>query len=162
MDGAHLHLVLTHVPVLGLVFGTLLLAAGWYRKSRPVQQAALTAIVLAALAAGAAYWTGEGAEEAVEHLARIQDAAIETHEEAGMLGLLAAGVAGAMALITLVAGRSGRQLARSLIGLNLVIALSASGILTWVANLGGRIGHPEILNGRMASGEAAEEHDRNR
>ena len=157
MNGAHLHLVLTHVPVLGTGFGTLLLAVGWYRRSRPLQQAALATLAFSAVAAGAAYWTGEGAEEAVEHLAGIQDAVVEAHEEAGLLGMIVAGVAGAAALLTLVSGRRGRQMSRILVGLNLVIALAASGVLTWVANLGGRIGHPEILNGQTASVEAGEE-----
>ena len=67
MNGAHLHLVLTHLPVLGIAFATILLALGWYRKSRALQQAALSALVIGAIAAGAAYWTGEGAEEAVEN-----------------------------------------------------------------------------------------------
>src|ERR1041384_6680410 len=62
MNGAHLHLIVTHLPVLGTGFGTLLLGLGLIRRSRVIQQLALSVLVLAGVTAGAAYLTGEGAE----------------------------------------------------------------------------------------------------
>jgi hypothetical protein len=150
MNGAHLHLILTHIPVLGVVFGSALLAIGLFRNNRIVQQTALAVLVLSGLAAGAAFLTGEAAEEAIEGQIGAGKPFLESHEEAGLVGLVMAGLAGAMALLVLVRGRKGRPLSRGLAALNLVIALAASGTLAWVANLGGQIGHPEIRNGQMA------------
>ena len=149
MNGAHLHLILTHVPVLGVGFGTILLALGLFRKNRVMQQTALGVLVLAGLAAGAAYWTGEGAEEASESQLGAGKTYLELHEEAGLFGLAAAGLAGLLALIVLARGRNARPLSRALVALNLVFALLASGTLAWVANLGGQIGHPEIRSGQI-------------
>jgi hypothetical protein len=160
MNGAHLHLIVTHLPVLGFGFGALLLAFGLIRKNRVVQQTALGVLVLAGLAAGAAYWTGEGAEEAIESQLGAGKPFIELHEEAGLIGLGLAGLAGSMALIVLATGRKGRELSRGLAALNLVFALIAGGTLAWVANLGGQIAHPEIRNGQRASpGELEEAED---
>ena len=162
MNGAHLHLIVTHLPVLGVGFGTLLLALGLFRKNRVMQQTALGVLVLAGLAAGAAYLTGEGAEEVIENRLGAGKAFLELHEEAGLFGLAAAGLAGLLALIVLATGRKGRQLSRGLAVLNLVFALVASGTLAWVANLGGQIGHPEIRSGQSTPlGEREEtEHSR--
>ena len=152
--------MVTHIPVLGVAFGTFLLAVGLIRGNRSVQQAGLVVLVLAGLAAGVAYLTGEGAEEAVEGALSGGKPYLEPHEEAAMLGLVAAGLAGAVALVALLSGRKGRNFAKGLLLLNLLVALTASGMLTWVANLGGRIGHPEIRSGQTASlQEDAERHD---
>ena len=163
MNGAHLHLIVTHLPVLGVGFGTLLLALGSWRKNRVLQQTALSVLVLAGLAAGAAYLTGEGAEEAIERTMTGIDPYLERHEEAGLFGLVAAGIAGAMALVTLMSGRKGRALSKTLVVLELAFALVASGTLAWVANLGGQIGHPEIRSGQRGSleggGERGEPHE---
>lgn len=150
MNGAHLHLILTHLPVLGIAFGALLLGLGLVRQDRGIQQAALGALVLSGLAAGLAYLTGEGAEEAIERTVGAGKPYLERHEEAGMVGLVAAGVVGVLALIALVGGRQNRPLSRGLLIVNLGLALAASGALAWVANLGGQIGHPEIRSGQVA------------
>ena len=77
-----------------------------------------------------------------------------------MVGLVAAGLAGAMALVVLASSRKGRALSRALVVLNLVFGLAASGALAWVANLGGQIGHPEIRSSQIpplaGSGEREE------
>jgi hypothetical protein len=150
MNGAHLHLMLTHLPVMGVAFGALLLGFGLFRDDRVIQQTALSVLVLAGVAAGLAYLTGEGAEEAIEGTIGAGKPYLDRHEEAGKFGLVAGGIVGAMALFALVGGREGRPLSRGLIVLNFVFALIASGTLAWVANLGGQIGHPEIRSGQIA------------
>ena len=160
MNGAHLHLIVTHLPVLGVAFGALLLGAGMLYKNRTTQQVALSVLVLAGFAAGAAYLTGEGAEEAIERTLGAGKPFLERHEETAVFGLVAAGIAGALALMVLASGRKGRPLSRGLLALNLVCALVATGTLAWVANLGGQIGHPEIRSGAPSGGE--DEHEESR
>ena len=162
MNGAHLHLIVTHLPVLGVAFGALLLGFGLLRKNRVIQQVALGVLVLAGMAAGVAYLTGEGAEETIEGTLGTGKAFLERHETAGVFGLVAAGIAGAMALLALFGGRRERSLSRGLLVLNLVVALAASGILAWVANLGGQIGHSEIRSGPSAPIEAEAERGESR
>ena len=51
MDGAHLHLILNHIPVFGLLVGFLLLVWGMIRGYDEVQKAALVTLFLTAATA---------------------------------------------------------------------------------------------------------------
>ena len=68
MDWTHFHLMMNHVPVLGSIFGFVLLAWGMLRGSTEIKKVALTILVLTALFAIPVYLTGEPAEETVEAL----------------------------------------------------------------------------------------------
>lgn len=148
MDTAHLHLVLNHLPVLGTLFGALGLAYGLWRKSRDVVAFSLGLFVLSGLAAGAAYLTGEGAEEVVERAAGASEVLLERHEDASFYALIAAGVLGVFALGTLALFR--QTVPRAVVALLLVLALGAGGLMAWTANLGGQIRRPELRSGPVA------------
>ena len=98
MNWAYVHLILNHVPVLGTLFGLLLLAWGILRRNDSLQRAALLTFTLVALVAIPAYLTGKPAEEAVEHLTGTAGSAIEPHEDAALVSFLAMEVLGALAL----------------------------------------------------------------
>ena len=157
MNGAHLHLIVSHLPVLGVAFAAVLLGTGLWRKNRTLQLTAFSLLALGGVAAAIAFLTGEGAEEAVERTLAAESF-VEPHEEAALAGLIAAAVTGLAALWALFSGRKGRSLPRAVAVLNLLLALTTSGILAWVANLGGQIGHPEIRNGQMAGNGEEHEH----
>lgn len=146
MSTVHLHLLLTHVPVLGIVFGTVLLAYGLWRKQEVIQRVSLGIFVLSGLATVVVYLTGEGAEDAVESLAGISHAVIEPHEEAAVFALVAALVLAGVSLVGLALARYRDHLARWSVILALVLGVVTSGLMGWTANLGGQINHPEIRN----------------
>lgn len=142
-NAAHLHLVLNHVPLLGLLFGFLMLLAALWRRSEELTQVSLGIFVLTALATIPVYLAGEGAEEIVEKLPHVAESLIEQHEEAGLISLISIGVLGMIALAgLLLTYRSTPPL--WLITVMLVGAIVAGGITVWTANLGGKISHPEI------------------
>lgn len=154
MSGLHLHLALAHLPVVGVLLGTLLLLIGVARQSRGVQQTGLAVLVVSGLAAAGTYLTGDGAEEMVEN--RLGgESLVEPHEEAAIIALALAGITALIAILSLIAGRTGRPLPRMLVTLALVFGLASSGTFAWVANLGGQIGHPEIRSGAV-QGQAGE------
>ena len=155
MSNAHWHLILNHLPVLGVPFGALLLGIGLLRGTMALQRAGLIVLVLAGVAAGVAYLTGEPAEHALETLGAAgsrPESLIEAHEEAALAALIAAGVlalGAAAALLALGAAGALWRLVRGTVGRGwiaglLTLALVASLALGWVATLGGRISHPEI------------------
>ena len=41
MNWAHMHLLINHIPVLGMVFGTLLLAYGLVKKNEEIKRVSL-------------------------------------------------------------------------------------------------------------------------
>jgi uncharacterized membrane protein len=144
MSGAHLHLMLNHIPLLGLVFGAALLAYGLWRGAEDVQTASLGLLAVAGLSAIAVYLTGEPAEEIVEGVAGASHDAMEAHEAWGWYALWAGVATGGAALGTLLVGWIRERLGRGAVVLTLVLALLASGLIGYTANLGGKVSHPEL------------------
>ena len=158
MTAAHFHLALNHIPVLGTLFGAVLLAYGLWRNQEAVQTVSLGLLVVAGAVAIAVYWTGEPAEEIVEGMAGVSHDAIEAHEEWGWYALLASLVTGVAALVSLGIGRARRQLVRRTVQVVLVLSLITTGMMAYTANLGGKIHHPE-LRGQTTAVESGAEHD---
>ena len=135
MSLVHLHLALTHVPVVGLVVVLGLLLWALVRRSSEVARAGLAALVLIACATGLVFLTGEPAEEAVEELAGITEASIDRHKE-----LAQAALAVTMGLGVLSLAAFGRFLRRDVprwaIATLFVLTLGASGLMAVTANLG--------------------------
>lgn len=148
MSGAHLHLILNHVPVLGAVFGLLLLSYGLLRRSDGVVRASLWTLAVVGIAGLAAYWTGEPAEEVVENLPGISEAILERHEEAAFLATIGGGIVGLIALAGLAVHRS-RPVAGAYAAAMLVLTAGLFGAMAWTANLGGQIHHSEIRGGSV-------------
>lgn len=154
IPAAHWHLILNHVPVVGSLFALGLLAWGCRRRSDDLKRAALGAVVLVALAAVPAYLTGEPAWEDIMGLpASEQDAQIEAHQRAAQFAFGSSTFTGIVALITLMRGRQGRALSSPLTAAALVLLLATTGLMAYVANLGGMIRHKEI---RPGAGEVSE------
>ena len=161
MSGAHLHLILNHVPVLGAVFGLLLLAYGLLRRSDPVVRASLWTLAVVGIAGLAAYLTGEPAEEIVEDLPGISEAILERHEEVALLATIGGGIVGLVALAGLAFHRS-RPVASGFSAVMLLLTLGLFGGMAWTANLGGQIHHAEIRGGAsqaMRDAGAADDED---
>lgn len=144
MNGAHLHLLLTHIPVIGIIIGVVLLAYGLWRNQEAVQRVSLGLLVVGGIATIAVYLTGESAEELVEGVAGVSHDLIEAHESTATIALIAGIATGASALWALLWALFRERLARWTVLLTLVLGLATSGILAWTANQGGKINHPEI------------------
>jgi len=149
MSITHLHLILNHVPVVGIFIGVLLLAYARLRRSDELQRVGLGFFVLLGLVTVAVFFTGEPAEEAVEHLPGFSKAITEQHEEAALAATVALSCIGALALAALVRFRR-KALPAWLGSASLVIAVVASVPIANAANLGGQIRHTEIRGGAAA------------
>ncbi len=150
MNGAQIHLLLNHLPVLGVPFGLFLGAFGLIRREDVLAKAGLVVLVLAALSAYATAWSGEGAEHTVERLvAGINDHTIHEHEEWADRSAWASYAVGLLALAAV--GLSwGKPLRRGLAIAAIALALVPAGLLAYAAHLGGEIRHTE-LSGQAVS-----------
>ena len=160
MSIVHLHLILNHVPVIGMVFALLILGVAAWRRNDGMGRLGLVVMVGLAVVTVAVFLTGEPAEEAVERIATVSEAVIHPHEEAAEAALIVTGIAGAMALVALGAYRR-RALPRWVTGAAFTAALVATTMLGWTAYLGGPIRHTEIGGTAAASsGEEGDDHKR--
>ena len=155
MSGAHIHLLLNHIPVIGILVGFVVFALGVWRRNDSWTRLALGLFAAVALVAVATMLTGESAEEAVENLPGVSESLIEPHEEAAKLAAIGAYVLGAISLAALVWVRR-RPLPRVLTVTVLPVALLVTGLMAYTANLGGQIRHPEIRAGAVQTAEGAE------
>ena len=147
IPAVHLHLMLNHLPVVGSLFALGLLAWGFWRQSEDLQRAGLMAAVVVGVAAIAAYMTGEPAWEDIMDLPGDNDDFILAHQSAAQFALGAALLTGIVALIALIAGRRGKPVPVRLAIAVLSLLLATTGLMGYVANLGGMIRHTEIRAG---------------
>jgi uncharacterized membrane protein len=159
MNPVHLHLMLNHVPVLGSVFGLLLLGAALLRKSRELQKVSLAVCVIAAAVAIPVYFTGEPAEERIEHLPGVAKAIIEEHEEAAVVALVSILVLGAVAAAGLIVFRGQRSIPRWFVNASFIMALVTVGLMLRTANLGGKVRHTEIRGDASSEQASVRRHD---
>ena len=143
MNGAHVHLLVNHVPVLGLLFGIGLIVYAMVRAQQTVLKAALGILVIAAIGGGIAYKSGEEAEEVLEETIQVDHDVIHEHEEAGEWAGIAGGVVGLLSLIALGMAR-GKDVPRTFVLVILALGLVASVMVARTAMLGGEIRHTEI------------------
>ena len=162
MNWAHMHLLINHIPVLGMVFGTLLLVYGLVKKNEEIKRVSLGIFVIVAVATLPVYLTGEPAEEIVEHLPGVEEPIIEEHEETALIAFIAVGILGIFALGALWRYRHADAIPKRLIIAGLITSIVVCGLMAWTADLGGKIRHSEIrphFDSIMPSGESNEDGD---
>ena len=159
MNPAHLHLMLNHLPVIGVPLVGALLAWALIRGSRELYRTALGAAVVVAALTYPVFLTGEPAEDRVEDTAWASKDLIHEHEERAEAALIAVLVTGAIAAFGLWQSRGGRESSRVIGGLTLTGLAIGAGLLAWTALAGGPIRHDEIRAGSAAAAPAGRHDD---
>lgn len=147
MNGAHLHLLVNHFPIVGVILATLVLIAGFIFKNTSVKVTALGLYVFSALSSIVSYLTGEQAEEVVEHLAGISETLIHTHEEFAEFFHITTLILGALALLTLILHYRRSPYVRYLFIAIFIAAAVDIYAAKQTGTSGGEIRHSEIRQG---------------
>ncbi len=151
MNYAYLHLVLVHIPVIGAIFGTLLLVLAIARNNGELKRVSLGVFVVIAVIAIPVYFTGEPAEELVENLPGVSESIIDQHEEAGLVSLVVIEILGAISLGGLFLFHRSKHIPRLFVMTTLILSIGSGGLMGWAANLGGKIRHTEIRSALKSS-----------
>jgi len=150
MNDAHFHLVVNHIPIVGLLIGTLTLIAGFLLKKSEVKLTALGLLVFSAVASAFAFYTGEGAEEIVENIAGISETLIHEHEEYAESFFTLTIILGVVSIAAFIAEIKRAGFSKYLIILALLLAISDGILAKYVGTSGGEIRHTEIRNDAKA------------
>jgi uncharacterized membrane protein len=142
--------MITHLPIIGAFIGLLILVFAYLKKDANVKTAAYLVFVVCAIGTCIAYATGEGAEELVENLPGVVEAAVETHEDAAMYSLVSMIALGVMSMIGIIQIRWNASKFNFIHSLILVLSLLSMATITYTGNLGGKIRHTEITNASAA------------
>jgi len=161
MNAAHLHLLINHIPIFGVLFGMIAMAWSLLNQSRDMRLAAALLFMLSGIFSWIALETGEGAEEQVEHLPGVSESIIHDHEEAAEAANVAILILAGGSLFLLASSRFRPQWDRPIRMALVVGALVTSGLLARTAYLGGQIRHTEIRSsqGTAQATESAGENE---
>lgn len=144
MNWIHLHLALNHIPVIGLMFVTLLLFTGVIRRSEEIKRLALWWIVILSVASIAIKFTGDFAAENAEKYQLLDSALVAKHEQSADQATTGVFLMGIMATVGLICGRRGKPVPSWANIAVLVLSLLTFLLLARTANTGGQIRHPEV------------------
>jgi hypothetical protein len=158
MNGAHLHLLINHLPIFGSFLAIPLFGlALWRRRDPMLLLAAMIVLAFAGGGAVGAYFTGEPAEEVVEDHAGVDKEWIEVHEERAERATILAVLTTIGGLGTL--GWAWKKGEVPLAGASAVLGgtILTFGAMAWTGFAGGQIRHDEIR--AEGPGLALEEHE---
>lgn len=154
MSLAHLHLVLNHVPMLGVAFAGALFAFARLYRSATFQRVSLWFLVAFALAAIPVYLTGEPAEEAVERLPGVAEVLIDRHEDAATVAFSVMEGLGGLALLAALLFRKAAGIPKAAAAGLIALTVATTGLFAWTGYLGGQIRHTEIGPASPAASQA--------
>ncbi len=103
------------------------------------------------------YFSGEGAEDAVENIPTVYESLIEDHEHAAKTTLWLIEITGFIALLALVFNLKAPKAEKVLVPIVVVLAVTAMASVVNTAGLGGKIRHTEIRGEATVSKTSKEE-----
>jgi hypothetical protein len=141
---AHWHVLLNHIPIVGLPIIAALLLWGLARREDAVIRVALIGAILVAAGTWVVDLTGDPANHEIRSAAWYQKPVEHAHEQAGGRANIAAIVAGVAALATLIMARGGKPFKRPA-ALGVLFLLGVAAVLSgWAGWQGGKIRHSEF------------------
>jgi hypothetical protein len=147
MNPVHIHLMINHVPVLGTVFGCLLMIYSLLRNKEELRRLALGIFLIVAIITPVVFFTGDGSEETLKNVAGISKDAVKSHDEAAEIAFAAmevlGGIAGLQLLLYAFPGTARLRLKAAII--TAFLSAFAFGWVAYTANLGGKIRHGSEL-----------------
>jgi hypothetical protein len=153
MDLTHLHLLLNHVPTVGMVIALGLFLLSLVAKSDHIRQASLAVFLGIALLTIPTYVTGNAAAQAICraptatapcHDTSLSRAMIDAHEGAALPAMALMELLGAFAWLGLWQFRRASRVPGWNISVILLLAVVTFSLMARAADMGGDIHHPEI------------------
>ena len=147
MNLAHLHLLLNHFPIIGTIVGVGLFLFSLVGKNDDLKRAGLIIFAVMALLSLPTFFSGVGAEGAIEKLPGVSEVLINRHEGAATLALLFMEITGALSLVGLWHSHEFSRPARWNVVTVLLFSLITVALMARVGTTGGDVRHPEIWAG---------------
>ena len=104
LDPVHIHLLLNHAPIFLFALGLMIFVLNALFKSTAIHRLCLGMLVVGAISLLPVYFSGEGAEDAVENIPTVYENMIEDPEHSAKTTFLLIELTGFLALLALVFG----------------------------------------------------------
>jgi uncharacterized membrane protein len=140
----HIHLLLTHVPIVGVAFVTALLLIGIIFRNTFTQRVSLLFLVFCAAVTVVVYQTGDGAADVAKNLPDVSQSMIHTHEDIARISSFILWAIGGIALLGLFFFRKRDKFPHYFIVGVLTLSIIATCFFAYTGYLGGLIRHSEV------------------
>lgn len=150
MSIPHVHIMLNHIPVIGVLFCSLLFIISVILKNIQFQRISMVLLLLVALSAIPVFLTGEPTEHVIEDIPTVSEQYIEEHEKSAIASLIVMEILGGLSLLGLILSRKQNSLNGFVKNGVIIVSLAASLLFAYTAYLGGHIRHTEIRPGFQA------------
>lgn len=152
---AYRHLLLNHLPILGLAAGALALFFAFFLRSRAAQVPALLVILVMAASAFPVYESGE---QAYKQIRRVADDTgvdwLDTHMDRADQGVRAFYALAGLTLVALVLPIKWPRTGTPLAAVVLLASAACIGVGGWIAQAGGPIMHAELRPAAPAASDS--------
>ena len=156
MTPGYIHLLLNHLPVVGVLAGIPILLIGLLRNKSILTETALWIFLMSSVITVPVYFSGDNSEHEVEEYALVSEHELEEHEDWGKRSLWLGGALGILSLLGLF------QIKRKPGHSNkLIWSIFVFSLLTMVSHgitsmEGGKIRRPELRNEDPKAGAPTE------
>ncbi|HLP54242.1 MAG TPA: hypothetical protein VK151_04400 [Fluviicola sp.] len=144
MKEVHVHLLINHMPIFGVLFGAIVLALGIWSKSTTTKLSSYVLFFVSALSGLIAYVTGEGAEEAVENIPGIAREMLDQHEEIALYTLVVMIILGAVSILGTFMTVRKPETTNAFAWIILFLSFIVFSIAAKTGYVGGQIRHTEV------------------
>ena len=138
---ANLHLLSNHFPILGSLFGVILLVVALVKPNLNTTLSAYLILLVSGFGGIIAYFSGEAAEERIEHIKGISHKVIHIHEEMAENSLIFIFLLTATAIVGLWAERAQWESKKKIERFALITGIIAFVLFVFTGYLGGHIRH---------------------
>lgn len=155
MNAPHIHLLINHLPIIGLIIGVLVVIFGLFSKKQVVTSVGLWITMIAGFSSYPTMYSGGASEHFLEENEVkycVSEELIHEHEEAAELAFWPCIATGLFAGLALIGNRKGHKHTKKaeilvvFIGIISIILIGKAGLT------GGEIRHPEISSCCSAEG----------
>jgi hypothetical protein len=170
MNAAYLHVVINHLPIMGVPIAIGLLVLGLWTRDHAIRLAALLSFVVLGVLTVPVYLAGHEGEDFVERAPGVFEVAIDAHEDAATVAFAATELLAVIALFVFLRygglallrrGPPAGTVPTPALLMVLAAATVSAALLGYAGRLGGRISHTEFASGASAV-EADEREDDDR
>ncbi len=145
MNGAHLHLFVNHFPIIGTIFGFVILIIGLVFKNSTIKSVSLSILIFTSIMGFAAYKSGEKAEDVIENMQELKvKSQILVHEKNAQVFGSLINLVGLLSILALYANIKNKKWTNVFLIVILLITIFSILFATKTGISGGEIRHIEI------------------
>ena len=147
MNAAHLHLMVTHFPLVGFGIALLVNIYAIWRKHPEIYKLSMWIYIVMGISAVVAYLTGDGAEDIMKTYPGVTENITEPHEHFALIFMIGTLLVACLAAFSLYQLYRQQPSVKKISLLTLVLAVIVCIFAMETAISGGNIRHSEIQNG---------------